>query len=93
MPKFLTKICGYDPQLIAYFQNSTEAYFGVGIDGTTAARRLGQLESGLRRHGSGRTGLSHHEHPAGAWRSPTPTPISSIFPTAMPVWRGPSSAR
>jgi spermidine dehydrogenase len=30
--KFLTEICGYDPQLVAYFQTSTQEYFGVGID-------------------------------------------------------------
>ncbi len=33
---FLTKICGYDPQLVTYFQNSTEEYLGMGIEGTTA---------------------------------------------------------
>ena len=33
---FLTEICGYDPQLVAYFQHTTEDYFGIGIDGTTA---------------------------------------------------------
>lgn len=33
---FLTGICGYDPQLVDYFQNTTEAYFGCGIDGVTA---------------------------------------------------------
>jgi spermidine dehydrogenase len=33
---FLTTICGYDPQLVKYFQNATEEYFGIGIDGTTA---------------------------------------------------------
>jgi spermidine dehydrogenase len=33
---FLTKICGYDPELVRYFQNATEEYLGIGIDGTTA---------------------------------------------------------
>lgn len=33
---FLTEICGYDPQLVKFFQNSTEEYLGIGIDGTTA---------------------------------------------------------
>ncbi len=33
---FLTKTCGYDPQLVLYFQNTTEAYFGCGIDAVTA---------------------------------------------------------
>lgn len=45
--KFLTDICGYDRQLIAYFQNSTEAYFGVGIDGTTAADAWGNGNPGF----------------------------------------------
>ncbi|MBW8727698.1 MAG: NAD(P)-binding protein [Inquilinus limosus] len=33
--RFLTDLVKADPQLVAYFQGSTEAYFGVGIDGTT----------------------------------------------------------
>ena len=33
---FLTRICGYDKQLVIYFQNATEEYFGIGIEGTTA---------------------------------------------------------
>ena len=33
---FLTTICGYDPQLVTYFKNDTEEYFGLGIEGTTA---------------------------------------------------------
>jgi spermidine dehydrogenase len=45
--RFLTDICGYDPQLVAYFQNSTEAYFGVGIDGTTAADAWGNWNPGF----------------------------------------------
>ncbi|MFE0752660.1 NAD(P)-binding protein [Inquilinus sp. NPDC058860] len=32
---FLTDLVKADPQLVAYFQGSTEAYFGVGIDATT----------------------------------------------------------
>ena len=44
---FLTKICGYDPQLVTYFQNSTEDYFGIGIDGTTALDAWGNWQSGL----------------------------------------------
>ena len=54
---FLTGICGYDPQLIDYFQNSTEEYFGMGIDGDHRPRRHGQRQSRLRRHGSGRKPL------------------------------------
>lgn len=33
--QFLTDLVKADPQLVTYFQGSTEAYFGVGIDGTT----------------------------------------------------------
>lgn len=33
---FLTRICKYDPQLVTYFKNATEEYFGMGIEGTTA---------------------------------------------------------
>jgi spermidine dehydrogenase len=33
--RFLTDICGYDPQLVAFYQTSTEGYFGIGIDGAT----------------------------------------------------------
>lgn len=44
---FLTKICGYDVQLVAYFQNSTEGYFGMGIDGTTALDAWGNWNPGF----------------------------------------------
>lgn len=44
---FLTKTCGYDPQLVAYFQNSTEGYFGMGIDGTTALDAWGNWNPGF----------------------------------------------
>src|SRR5262249_30609123 len=33
---FLTKICGYDPQLVTFYKGFTEEYFGMGIEGTTA---------------------------------------------------------
>lgn len=33
---FLTKIAGYDPQLVTFFQLSTQEYFGAGIDAVTA---------------------------------------------------------
>ena len=33
--KFLTDLVKADPQLVAYFQGSTEGYFGIGIDGAT----------------------------------------------------------
>ena len=45
--KFLTGICGYDPQLVTYFQNSTEGYFGIGIDGITAVDAWGDWEPGF----------------------------------------------
>jgi spermidine dehydrogenase len=45
--KFLTEICGYDPQLVTYFQTSTQGYFGVGIDGTTAADAWGNWNPGF----------------------------------------------
>ena len=45
--KFLTEICGYDPQLVSYFQTSTQPYFGVGIDGTTAADAWGNWNPGF----------------------------------------------
>ena len=44
---FLTKICGYDPQLVLYFQNTTEAYFGCGIDGVTALDAWGNYDPGF----------------------------------------------
>lgn len=45
--KFLTEICGYDPQLVAYFQSSTQAYFGAGIDAVTAADAWGNWNPGF----------------------------------------------
>jgi spermidine dehydrogenase len=45
--EFLTGICGYDPQLVAYFQNSTQEYFGLGIDGTTALDAWGNYNPGF----------------------------------------------
>jgi spermidine dehydrogenase len=44
---FLTQICGYDPQLVKYFQHSTEAYFGMGIEGTTALDAWGNWNPGF----------------------------------------------
>jgi spermidine dehydrogenase len=45
--EFLTATCAYDPQLVTYFQNSTEGYFGVGIDGVTALDAWGDWEPGF----------------------------------------------
>jgi len=45
--EFLTRICGYDPQLVTYFQNSTHEYFGMGIDGTTALDAWGNWNPGF----------------------------------------------
>jgi len=44
---FLTKICGYDAELVKYFQHSTEAYFGMGIEGTTALDAWGNWNPGF----------------------------------------------
>ncbi len=44
---FLTTICGYDSQLVTYFQHSTEEYFGVGIDATTALDAWGNWSPGF----------------------------------------------
>lgn len=44
---FLTGICGYDPELVKFFQRSTEAYFGIGIDGTTALDAWGNWNPGF----------------------------------------------
>lgn len=44
---FLTKICSYDRQLILYFQNTTEAYFGCGIDSVTALDAWGNGDPGF----------------------------------------------
>jgi spermidine dehydrogenase len=45
--KFLTEICGYDPQLVTYFQDSTEDYFGLGIEGVTALDAWGNWNPGF----------------------------------------------
>ncbi len=44
---FLTGICGYDPQLVTYFKESTAAYFGIGIEGTTALDAWGNWNPGF----------------------------------------------
>lgn len=44
---FLTKIAGYDPELVKYFQRSTEAYFGIGVEGTTALDAWGNYNPGF----------------------------------------------
>jgi spermidine dehydrogenase len=44
---FLTEIAGYDAELVTYFQRSTEAYFGVGIDATTALDAWGNWNPGF----------------------------------------------
>ncbi len=45
--RFLTDICGYDPQLVTYYQTSTEEYFGVGIDGITCLDALANGNPGF----------------------------------------------
>jgi spermidine dehydrogenase len=44
---FLTEICGYDAQLVDFFQHSTEGYFGMGIDGTTVLDAWGNYNPGF----------------------------------------------
>ncbi len=34
--QFLTEVAGYDPEVVEFFQTSTQGYFGVGIDAATA---------------------------------------------------------
>ena len=53
---FLTNICGYDAELVTYFQNSTHEYFGIGIDGTTALDAWGNGNPGF-------DGMALGEHP------------------------------
>jgi spermidine dehydrogenase len=44
---FLTDIAKYDPQLVTLYQKSTEEYFGVGIDSTTALDARGNGNPGF----------------------------------------------
>jgi spermidine dehydrogenase len=44
---FLTKICSCDPQLVTYFQNSSEGYFGIGADAITALDAWGNWAPGF----------------------------------------------
>ncbi len=44
---FLTEICGYDPQLVTFFQDSTEDYFGAGIEAVTALDAWGNWNPGF----------------------------------------------
>lgn len=44
---FLVRICGYDPQLVSYFQDSTHEYFGMGIEGVTALDAWGNWNPGF----------------------------------------------
>ena len=44
---FLTQTCGYDPQLVTFFQQSTVEYFGAGIDAVTALDAWGNYDPGF----------------------------------------------
>jgi spermidine dehydrogenase len=44
---FLTDICGYDAQVVKFLQHSTEAYFGMGAEGTTALDAWGNWSPGF----------------------------------------------
>lgn len=77
--KFLTDICSYDPQLVTYFQNVTEGYFGVGIDGITALDAWGDWEPGF--DGMDLGDQAHRTMSASARRSLTdPDPYIFHFP-------------
>jgi len=45
--QFLTDLVKADPQLVAYFQSSTEAYFGAGIDAVTCVDALANGNPGF----------------------------------------------
>jgi len=45
--RFLTDICAYDPQLVTYFQDSTEGILGVGADAIAALDAWGDGEPGF----------------------------------------------
>ena len=45
--RFLTDICTYDPQLVTYFQDSTEGILGVGADAIAALDAWGDGEPGF----------------------------------------------
>ena len=51
--KFLTDLCGYDPQLVTYLQNSTEGYLGAGIDAVSALDAWGNGNPGFDNLGLG----------------------------------------
>lgn len=44
---FLMQICGCDPQLVAYVQNSSEGYFGIGADAISALNAWGNWDPGF----------------------------------------------
>ncbi|WP_119392309.1 NAD(P)-binding protein [Taklimakanibacter lacteus] len=44
---FLTRICGCDPQVIAYIQNAPEGYFGIGADAFSALDAWGNWDPGF----------------------------------------------
>jgi spermidine dehydrogenase len=76
---FLTKICGYDAQLVEYFQESTQAYFGMGIEGTTALDAWGNWNPGF-----GGMDLGEHPYktmsPSGRLALTDPDPYIYHFP-------------
>lgn len=77
--KFLTGICGYDPQLVTYFQNSTEGYLGAGIDAVSALDAWGNWTPGF--DGMDLGDLPYRTMSASARRSLTdPDPYIFHFP-------------
>jgi spermidine dehydrogenase len=71
--EFLLDYVKADPQLVDYFQISTTAYFGVGIDATTALDARGNYNPGFDGMDLGDT-VSKFHSPSGrlAWTDPDP---------------------
>ena len=71
--EFLLDYVKADPQLVTFFQSSTAAYFGVGIDATTALDARGNYNPGFDGMDLGET-VSKFHSPSGrlAWTDPDP---------------------
>ena len=77
--QFLTELCRYDPQLVTYFQHSSEGYFGVGADAISALDAWGNGNPGFDAMGLG--DLADRAMSATARRSLTdPDPHIFHFP-------------
>ena len=71
--EFLLDYVRTDPQLVNFFQSSTTAYFGVGIDATTALDARGNYNPGFDGMDLGEA-VSKFHSPSGrlAWTDPDP---------------------